>query len=69
MSRTPSRYDDDERSEELAEREGFEPSIPLPVWQFSRLLASTTCVPLREWQDGDFNLISAAMLTAGRSCR
>ena len=33
-------------SPELAEREGFEPSIPLRVWQISSLLASTACVPL-----------------------
>src|SRR5262249_19658213 len=31
----------------LAARGGFEPTIPVPVYQFSRLPASTTCVPLR----------------------
>ncbi len=30
----------------MAERVGFEPTIPLPVWQFSRLLPSTTRPPL-----------------------
>jgi hypothetical protein len=31
----------------LAEREGFEPSIRFPVFQFSRLAPSTTRPPLR----------------------
>ena len=31
----------------MAEREGFEPSIELPLYQFSRLARSTTLPPLR----------------------
>jgi hypothetical protein len=31
----------------LAEREGFEPPIPVKVWPLSRRLVSTTHAPLR----------------------
>ena len=34
---------------ELAEREGFEPSVRFPVLQFSRLAPSTTRPPLRNY--------------------
>ena len=36
----------------MADREGFEPSIRLPVCQFSRLVPSTTRSPVRMNREG-----------------
>jgi hypothetical protein len=44
---SPIRTKHPERRDWLAEREGFEPSVPLPVRQISNLVPSTTRPPLR----------------------
>ena len=46
----------------LAEREGFEPPIPVKVWPLSRRLVSTTHAPLRARNE----LVSEAMIADAR---
>ncbi len=63
---------------EMAERVGFEPTVPVKVQQFSRLPDSTTLAPLREAliikgrtqkYQASLDLASAAVLAPERSSR
>ena len=47
QQKNPKITDDFESRSFLAEREGFEPSLPFPVNQFSRLTHSTALPPLQ----------------------